>query len=448
MNNIALKVRDNGIGIATLDMPERPFNVFSEQMMKDLEVTLQRACNELQGLVIRSGKSSFAAGADLVMIKDFANMRFVADRQAMRDRFSRLGKLFRRIEQSPIPIVAAINGLALGGGLELAMACHGRVCITSGSPLLGLPEVGLGLLPGAGGTQRLPRLIGIEQAIKMLLDGAPVTPEFALEYGLVDRLASAEELLDAAVHLADDIQPRAPWDAPGWELPQADAALLDRPDWLQFCIARGGWSGRQHDLYPAVAAIIDCVGRGVGLPFDAGCDVEWDIFVDLMRDPVAANMVVTGFLSKALVKCADECLKALDAAVSRYLASSDVPIEQVARTAMAVDAGLLVERWGVDIASMEVVTSEADRTAGLAMLGAIAVDVWQSSDDPHDRIDATAVLAAGWPQWTGGPIAYLAMLQRGELPGSGLPTELHAAISAIEQPLKTGANYTRASKVA
>ena len=82
------------------------------------------------------------------------------------------------------------------------------------------------------------------------------------------------------------------------------------------------------------------------------------------------------------------------------------------------------------------------------MLGAIALDVWKRSEAPHDQIDAAAVLTAGWPQWTGGPIAYLAMMQRGELPGPDLPAQLRADVSAIEQPLKTGANYTRASRPA
>jgi 3-hydroxyacyl-CoA dehydrogenase/enoyl-CoA hydratase/3-hydroxybutyryl-CoA epimerase len=448
MKNIALEARDDGIGVATLDMPDRPFNVFSERMMDELEATLDRACNELRGLVIRSGKGSFAAGADLVMIKDFANMRFEADWQAMRDRFSRLGKLFRRIEKAPIPIVAAINGLALGGGLELAMACHGRVCVDSDSSLLGLPEVGLGLLPGAGGTQRLPRLIGIAEAVKMLLDGAPATPVFALEHGLVDLLASEEQLLDTAVRMAGAIQPGARWDQPDWQLPQADVALLDSSDWQQFCIARGGWSSRPHDLYPAVAAIIDCVGRGVGVSFDAGCDLEWDIFVDLMSDPVAANMVVTCFLNRARAKGADESLQALSTAVSGYLASSGVSTGQVARAARAVDAGLLVERAGVDTSSVDGVPSQDERSAGLAMLGSIAIEVWKRSGDPHDRLDAAAVLAAGWPPWTGGPIAYLAMLQRGELSDAHLPAELITAVSAIEQPLKTGASYTRSGQVA
>lgn len=448
MENITLEIRDDGIGVATLDMPDRPFNVFSEQMMDDLEATIARACEDLHGLVIRSGKNSFVAGADLMMIKDFANMRFEADWQAMRHRFSRLGRLFRRMERSPIPIVAAINGLALGGGLELAMACHGRVCIDGAVPLLGLPEVGLGLLPGAGGTQRLPRLIGIEAAVKMLLDGASVTPEFSLEHGLVDRLASEEDLLDVAVGLVRTIPPGARWDQTQWQLTRTELALLDRPDWHEFCVGCGGWSEKQHNFYPAVGSIIDCVGKGVGLPFDAGCDVEWDIFVDLMSDPVAANMVVTCFLNKSLAKGADDSLQVLKASVRRYLACNEASIGRVARAAMAVDARLLVEWAGTDVSSVGRGLSQEDRTAGLAMLAAIALDVWKNTDGFHDQLDAAAVLRAGWPQWTGGPIAYLAMLQRGELQGADLSPDLNAAVAAIELALKTGASYTRVSQAA
>ncbi|MCK9504204.1 MAG: enoyl-CoA hydratase-related protein [Porticoccaceae bacterium] len=298
MKNITLEVREDGIGIATLNMPGRPLNVFSEHMMDDLEAVVKRASAELKGLVLRSGKSTFVAGADLVMIKDFANMRFGAEWQTMRDRFSRLGKLFRTIEKSPIPIVAAVNGLALGGGLELAMSCHGRVCVDVPAPILGLPEIVLALLPGAGGTQRLPRYIGVAPAMKMLLDGAPVTPQFALEHGLVDKIAAEADLVEQAVELVKAIEPRARWDKPEWQLSVQDQALLNSDGWEDFCLDVGGWTGRQHDLYPAVKAIMDCVGKGALLPIDAGFDVEWDIFVDLMSDPVVANMVVTCFLNK------------------------------------------------------------------------------------------------------------------------------------------------------
>lgn len=442
MENIALEIGENRIGIATLDMPGRPFNVFSEQMMADLEATIDRTSTELRGLVIRSGKSSFIAGADLVMIKDFANMRFNADWQTMRNRFSRLGKLFRKIEQSPVPIVAAINGLALGGGLELAMACHGRVCLDSQSPLLGLPEVGLGLLPGAGGTQRLPRLIGVERAVKMLLDGKPVPPSFALEHGLVHKLAAEEDLLSTAIDMVTTIEPGARWDHSDWHLDQTDQNLLHDADWQQFCIAVSGWSGKPHQLYPAVSAITNCVGNGVGLPFDTGCDVEWDIFVVLMSDPVAANMVTTGFLNKSLAKDGEASLPVLGEAVKSYLGGDEPLPAKLVREAMAVDAVPLIEWAGRQVALHQGEPSEGERNRGLVMLCAIALEVFKNAGDAHDRVDAAAVLIAGWPKWTGGPIAYLAMLQRGEVLGIDLPSNLSSAVAAIKQPLKTEASYT------
>lgn len=445
MEYIVFTPRNDDIAVATLDMPGRPFNVFSEQMMDELEAVLEQACEGSRGLVICSGKDSFAAGADLMMIRDFADMRFGANWQSMRDRFSRLGKLFRRIEQAPIPVVAAVNGLALGGGLELAMACHGRVCIDVDRPILGLPEVDLGLLPGAGGTQRLPRLIGAAEAMGMLLGGAPVTPAFAMKLGLVDQIVSGDQLLDVALEMAATIQPGARWDQPGWQLPPMDRAFLEQPGWMALCLERGGWSQRQHDLYPAVAAICTCVARGARLPFDAGCDVEWDIFVDLMRDPVAANMVVTSFLNKSLARATDGGFQLLESAVADFLASSSMSAESVELAARAVDAAALVEAVGVSHLPDHHVPSREDRLAGMAMLGSIALALLRRHRGPHDQLDASAVWNGGWPQWTGGPIAFLAMLQRGEVSPADLPASLIDGVSAIGTPLKTGAAYSGAS---
>jgi 3-hydroxyacyl-CoA dehydrogenase/enoyl-CoA hydratase/3-hydroxybutyryl-CoA epimerase len=558
MINISLEVREDGIGVATLDMPGRPLNVFSEHMMKDLEAVLDKASKELKGLVLRSGKSTFVAGADLVMIKDFANMRFDADWQTMRDRFSHLGKLFRKIEKAPIPVVAAVNGLALGGGLELAMSCHARVCVDTPAPILGLPEIILALLPGAGGTQRLPRYIGIEPAMKMLLDGRPVTPEYGLEMGLVDEVVAEELLVERAVELAKTIEPKAPWDEASWQLSEQDQALLQRDDWAEFCHQVGGWTGRQHDLYPAVDAIIRCVGNGAGLPIDEGFDVEWDIFVDLMSDPIAANMVVTCFLNKtaapkwaqnyiapnaarleslawlsdktmpksvarkaklkdigdaALVVFdagkadlsgdveADSCLElceagkgelateglasitflsdlkfaeavevsapdevsasALDLAMAMgkipvwtfakgglkavidgvrdVVEQSGLSVEEAARAAKAVDADVLFDHvcGHVDVAEV----SREDRIAGLNLLAAIAMDIWRHCDDRYEETDVLAVLGAGWPKWTGGPIAYLAMLQRDELSDYSIASSVVDSLKEIGHSLKIKASY-------
>jgi 3-hydroxyacyl-CoA dehydrogenase/enoyl-CoA hydratase/3-hydroxybutyryl-CoA epimerase len=553
MKNITLEVREDGIGIATLNMPGRPLNVFSEHMMDDLEAVVTRASTELKGLVLRSGKSTFVAGADLVMIKDFANMRFGTDWQTMRDRFSRLGKLFRTIEKSPIPVVAAVNGLALGGGLELAMSCHGRVCVDVPAPILGLPEIVLALLPGAGGTQRLPRYIGVAPAMKMLLDGAPVTPQFALENGLVDKVAAEADLVAEAIALVKTIEPKARWDKPEWQLGAEDLALLNSDSWEDFCLEIGGWKGRQHDLYPAVKAIMDCVGKGALLPIDAGFDVEWDIFVDLMSDPVAANMVVTCFLNKTAAPkwtnnyiapnaarlesltwqssvempkgvarkikvVADDdgvmvvadagkatgkdavelcnaasgdkasagvalitflgSLKAAEAvevfapeelsacaldlamamgkipvwaisskgglnlilsAVRKAVDSSGKSSAEIARAAKAIDAEAL---FGFAIGGDQATEVSADdRVAGLTLLGVIAHHIWQHCDGRYEEADVLAVLGAGWPKWTGGPIAYLAMHQRNELSAYGAFPELEPLLAGIDHQLKIKASY-------
>lgn len=304
MKNIAVTADSSGVMVATLDMPGRPFNVFSEAMMADLAALIEliekavAAGQPPAGLVITSGKSSFVAGADLAMIQDFGAMRFSATWQEMRDRYSYLGKLFRRLEKLPVPTVAAVNGLALGGGLELAMACHGRVCIDAPYVQLGLPEVLLGLLPGAGGTQRLPRYVGLELSTKMLLDGKPLSAAQAKASGLVDRLASAENLVATASEMVLSMSAGARWDSPEYRMATDVAVATTDPGFRHWACQVAGISDRDAKLYPAVDAIINCLVGGYTKPIDAACDVEWDIFVDLMSNPVSSNMVTSCFLSK------------------------------------------------------------------------------------------------------------------------------------------------------
>ena len=180
----------DGILLATIDMPGRAMNVFSRDMMDALEQIIARAESdvEVRGVVLTSGKAAFLAGADLEMIRMFAERARSGATEELHELFGHLGRLFRRLELSPKPFVAAINGLALGGGLEVCMACHGRVVADDTAIQLGLPEIKLGLLPGAGGTQRLPRLVGTAAGLRMLLCGDAVSPREALELHLVDEV--------------------------------------------------------------------------------------------------------------------------------------------------------------------------------------------------------------------------------------------------------------------
>lgn len=299
MKNIRLELLEDGVGIAYMDMPGRPFNIFSEEMMDDCDELIDTVLDKgLCALVLASAKGTFAAGADLGMIQDFANMRFHADDASMKNRFSRLGQIFRRLEQLPMPTVAAVNGLALGGGLEVALSCHKRVCVNSEAPILGLPEIQLGLLPGAGGTQRLPRLVGLEIATKMLLIGNPVNSAQALSMGLVDAVCEADAVVEEAVSMARGMAAGARWDSDNWSVPAADIAICSGAGWSQHALEWAGLNRRDQLLYPAVNAIINCLGEGLPLDIDSGFQREWNIFVGLMKDPVVANMVVTCFLNK------------------------------------------------------------------------------------------------------------------------------------------------------
>lgn len=303
MKNISLTKGQDGFYVAVLDMPGRPVNVFSEDMMADLAAVIDQVSADCaagdapKGLILTSGKSTFVAGADLGMIQDFGAMRFRADWQQMRDRFSYLGKLFRRLEKLPVPVVSAINGLALGGGLELAMASHGRVAIDGPQVQLGLPEIILGLLPGAGGTQRAPRLVGLSKGLQMLLIGAPLSPVEGLEAGLVHKLSSADDLIDTAKQLAVELGAGAPWDKAEYQQDAEDLAFLGE-NFNKWALEQCGIDANTAALYPAYNAILKCVGDGFSLDIDAGSDVEWDVFVDLMSHPIASNMVTTCFLSK------------------------------------------------------------------------------------------------------------------------------------------------------
>ena len=169
--SFSLTVRQDGIGILTMDVPGESMNTLKAAFVDEIRAVLAevKANKELIGLVVVSGKKdSFIAGADISML---ATCTSAEDAQTL----SREGQIiFAEIESLAIPVIAAIHGPCLGGGLELALACHGRVVTEHGKTVLGLPEVQLGLLPGSGGTQRLPRLIGVAKALDLMLTGKQV----------------------------------------------------------------------------------------------------------------------------------------------------------------------------------------------------------------------------------------------------------------------------------
>jgi 3-hydroxyacyl-CoA dehydrogenase/enoyl-CoA hydratase/3-hydroxybutyryl-CoA epimerase len=274
-------------------------NVFSNAAIAELAAFSQWLReSDVRGVVIRSGKSSaFCAGADLAELGLAYDMIMAApvetrDRVAF-DHFFRLSQALRGIETAGKPVAAAIAGLALGGGGELALATHHRVMVDDPKVAFGLPESLVGLLPGGGGTQRLPRLTGVETALPILLGGARLSGQAAVAAGAVDQLVPAgEEVAAAERWVLSHPSASQPWDRPGWRPADVDnvASIIARK--------REGVLAETLGHYPAPLAILDCVGEGLSQPFDAAIRTEMQIFSKLIQRREPRNMIRTLFLGR------------------------------------------------------------------------------------------------------------------------------------------------------
>jgi 3-hydroxyacyl-CoA dehydrogenase/enoyl-CoA hydratase/3-hydroxybutyryl-CoA epimerase len=289
-----------GLALITIRVPGRSMNVLTPELIADLGEAVERVSSDaaVRGAVITSAGGAFVAGADL---KDLVTIfdRRLPVREAVAVT-APLQKLYRRIETCGKPFAAAINGLALGGGFELALACHHRVLADDPKAVVGLPEVKVGLLPGAGGTQRLPRLIGIEKALPLLLEGTHVKPGQAKTLGLVDELAPAAEVVEAARRwLRTGPDPAAPWDRKGYRMP-GGAGITNAAVAQAFAVGTALVAKNTNRNYPAPRAILSAVFEGTQVPIDTGLAIESKHFASLIVDPVARNLIRTMFVNKGL----------------------------------------------------------------------------------------------------------------------------------------------------
>lgn len=289
---------DDGIAVVVIDVPNSSANVIGTDMDQDFQTLVEHIKSDaaVRGVVITSAKSDFMAGADLKsIVAGFSRTVSAAEAYAFATAFS--SKL-RALETCGKPVVAAINGLALGGGLELALSCHYRVMASNPKAIIGLPEVTLGLIPGAGGTQRLPRLIGLLAAIPLILKGTTLNAEKALQAGVVNEVVEPEQLLAAAKRwiLAGGAGVQ-PWDKKGFQIPGGsgfgDAALGEFFNMATTAVAR-----ETNRNFPAPLAALVAITHGAAVPMDAGLDIEAVEFAKLICNPIAVNLIRTMFVSK------------------------------------------------------------------------------------------------------------------------------------------------------
>lgn len=272
-----LNLRPDNVAVISIDVPGEKMNTLKAEFASQVRAILKqlRENRELRGVVFISAKAdNFIAGADINMIGNCASAQ---EAEAL----ARQGQqLMAEINGLPVPVIAAIHGACLGGGLELALACHERICTDDGKTVLGLPEVQLGLLPGSGGTQRLPRLVGVSTALEMILTGKQLRAKQALKMGLVDDVVPLSILLEAAVERAKQDR------STSRTLPVRERVLagpLGRA--LLFRMVSKNTEQKTHGNYPATERILQVIETGLAQGSSSGYDAEARAFGELAMTP-------------------------------------------------------------------------------------------------------------------------------------------------------------------
>src|SRR5438876_1989907 len=304
--NFKLETDADGIVLVTWDTPGRSMNVLDETSVNELEAIVQQTSADaaVKGVVITSGKEALSAGADLSMLEGMSRSYAevlkakgeVAANQMLFDQSRRFSLVFRGIETSGKPWVAAINGLALGGGFELTLSCHHRVAAENPKTRLGQPEIKVGLFPGAGGTQRVPRIVPPQDAMQLLLKGEAVNLEKAKALKLIDAIVPASDLIKTAKDwIKGGGRALAPWDDKNFKLP--GGPVYSKAGMMMFPAGNAIYRRETYDNYPAARAIMSCVYEGLQLPIDAALRVESRYFTKVLRSKEAAAMIRSLFLS-------------------------------------------------------------------------------------------------------------------------------------------------------
>ena len=285
VSSFSLSIRDDKVAVITMDIPGESMNVLKASFADEIDAMLKQLANDstLKGVVFISGKKdSFIAGADISMLDACQTAEQAETIAAMGQ------QMFDRLEQLRLPLVAAIHGPCLGGGLELALACHARVASSSPKTVLGLPEVQLGLLPGSGGTQRLPKLVGVQKALDMILTGKQLRAAQAKKLGLVDEVVPESILLDAAVKKALAGKPRRE---------AKKQSLLDKllentgpGRKLVFSQALKQTLKKTQGNYPAALRIIEVIQTGVEQGYQKGLAAEAKAFGQLCMTSESAAL--------------------------------------------------------------------------------------------------------------------------------------------------------------
>jgi 3-hydroxyacyl-CoA dehydrogenase/enoyl-CoA hydratase/3-hydroxybutyryl-CoA epimerase len=304
--NFKFETDADGIALVTWDTPGRSMNLIDLKTIEELAAIVQRVAADgaVKGAVVTSGKDTFCAGADLTMLEIF-NREFadVAKTQGegraiarLYEESRKLSLLYRWLETCGKPWVAAINGTVLGGGFELCLACHRRIAADNPKTRIGLPEIKIGLFPGAGGTQRIARMMQPADALQFLLKGEQIKVAQAKATKIIDEVVPAADLVKAAKEwIKANGKAKAPWDIDGFRLP--GGLVYSKAGMMTFPAANAIYRRETYDNYPGARAIMQAVYEGLQLPMDLALRVESRWFAKVLRSPEAGAMIRSLFIS-------------------------------------------------------------------------------------------------------------------------------------------------------
>jgi len=397
--NFKVETDADGIALVTWDTPGRSMNVLDQTSIDELEAIVKETSADaaVKGVVITSGKEALSAGVDLSMLEGM-NRQYaevlkikgeVAANQMLFDQSRRFSQVFRGIETSGKPWVAAINGLALGGGFELTLSCHYRVAAENPKTRLGLPEIKVGLFPGAGGTQRVPRIVPPQDAMQILLKGEALNLEKAKALKLIDATVPAADLIKAAKDwIKGGGKAVAPWDEKGFKLP--GGPVFSKAGMMMFPAGNAIYRRETFDNYPAARAVMSCVYEGLQLPIDAALRVESRYFAQILRSKEAAAMIRSLFLS----------MQELNKGARR---PQNVPPTKVKKLAvigagfMGASVGYVSARAGIDVVLIDRDQASADK--GKAHAESVISDLVKKGRASEKDRDATLSRITATPDY-------------------------------------------------
>jgi 3-hydroxyacyl-CoA dehydrogenase/enoyl-CoA hydratase/3-hydroxybutyryl-CoA epimerase len=363
VTNFKYEVDPDGIALIRWDMPGRSMNVLNNDVLGELEALLDKTTADaaIKGVVVTTGKDTFSGGADLTVLQklssQFEQVRKSQGEEAAGRMFfeesRKASVLYRKIETCGKPWACAIRGTAVGGGFELALACHYRVASDDPRTRVGLPEIKVGLFPGAGGTTRIARILPPADALQYLLKGDLLRTDRAQKMKLIDAVVPTADLVKTAKDwIKAGGSPKKPWDTDGFRLP--GGPVYSKGGMMTFPAANAIYRRETYDNYPAARAILQVVYEGLLVPFDHAMRIEQRWFAKIVRSPQAAAMTRSLFVS----------LQELNKGARR---PAPVPPSRIKRVGiigagfMGASIGYVTAQAGIDVVLIDQDQASADR---------------------------------------------------------------------------------------